>query len=91
MADNDNRSDPAKEGYTLSLSEKEIENELSLIFDPQVCLECGQDHSFKNSFENVRTSIDYLSACLRHRISVAIPIVERDNLANTLKKVVIRK
>ena len=30
MTDNNNRSDPAKKGYTLSLSEKEIEKELSL-------------------------------------------------------------
>jgi hypothetical protein len=58
MADNDNRSDPSKKGYTLSLTEKEIEKELSLIFDPQICAFCGQDHSFKNGFENVRTSID---------------------------------
>jgi hypothetical protein len=58
MADNDNRSDPAKKGYTLSLSKKEIENELSSIFDPQICAKCRHDHSFKNSFENVETSID---------------------------------
>ena len=58
MTDNNNRSDQAKKGYTLSLSEEEIEKELSLIFEPQICLECGQDHSFKNSFEDVKTSID---------------------------------
>jgi hypothetical protein len=69
MADNDNRSDPAKKGYTLSISEKEVENELSLIFDPQICPECGQDHSFKNSFEDVKTSIDYFLKYLTHNIS----------------------
>jgi hypothetical protein len=37
---------------------KEIENQLSLIFDPQTCLECRQDHSFKNGFERVKRSID---------------------------------
>jgi hypothetical protein len=90
MADN-NRSDPAKKDYTLSLSEKEIENQLSLIFDPQICPECGQDHSFKNDFEDVKTSIDDFPVYLRNRISIAIPIVERGNLANTLKKDVIKK
>jgi hypothetical protein len=69
MADNDNRSDPAKKGYTLSISEKEVENELSLIFDPQICPECGQDHSFKNSFEDVKTSIDYFLKYFTHNIS----------------------
>jgi hypothetical protein len=58
MVDNNIRSDPGKKDYTISLSEKEIEKELSLIFDPQICTECGQDHSFKNGFENVKTSID---------------------------------
>jgi hypothetical protein len=56
MTDNSNRSDPGKE---------EIEKELSIIFDSQICVECGQDHSFKNSFENVKTSIDYLPVLLR--------------------------
>jgi hypothetical protein len=74
MTDNSNRSDPAKKVYTLPLSEKEIENELSLIFDPQICAECGQDHSFKNSFQNVETSMDYLPAYLRHRISIVISV-----------------
>ena len=69
MADNSNRSDPAKEVYTLPLSEKEIENELSLIFDPQICADCGQDHSFKNSFHDVKTSIDYFLKYFTHNIS----------------------
>ena len=75
MTDNNNRSDPAKKGYTLSLSEKEIENELSLIFDPQICPDCGQDHSFKNSFESVRTSIDDFLECLSRVSGIAIPVV----------------
>ena len=92
MTDNSNRSDPAKKDYTLSLSEKEIENQLSLIFDPQICPECGQDHSFKNGFEDVKTSIDDFPVYLRNRISgIAISIVEGGNLANTRKKVVIKK
>jgi hypothetical protein len=73
MTDNSNRSDPAKKVYTLTLSGKETETELSLIFDRQTCAECGQDHSFKNSFEDVKTSIDdflYLN-----KISIAILIV----------------
>ena len=74
MADNDNRSDPAKKGYTLSISEEEIEKQLSIIFDSQICAECGHDHSFKNSFEDVKTSIDYLPAYLRHRISIVISV-----------------
>jgi hypothetical protein len=69
MIDNNNRSVPAKKDYTLSLSEKEIEKQLSLIFDPQICLECGQDHSFKNSFEDVRTSIDDFLKYSGNRIS----------------------
>ena len=72
MADNDNRSDPAKKGYTLSISEEEIERQLSLVFDSQICAECGHDHSFKNSFQDVETSMDYLPAYLRHRISIVI-------------------
>jgi hypothetical protein len=52
------RSDPAKKCYTLSISEEEIEKQLSIIFDPQICLECGQDHSFRYSFEDVMTSRD---------------------------------
>jgi hypothetical protein len=88
MTDNSNRSDPAKKDYTLSLSEKEIENELSLIFDPQICAECGHDHSFKNSFDDVETSIDDFLAYHRNRISIVIPIVEGWNLANTQKKAV---
>jgi hypothetical protein len=88
MTDNSNRSDPTKKDYTLS-SEKEIENELSLFFDSQKCAECGHYHGFKNSFEDVRTSMYYLPAHLIHRISIAISIVERDNLA--VKEVVIKK
>jgi hypothetical protein len=72
MTDNNNRSDPAKKCYTLSLFDKEIEKELSLIFDPQVCPDCDQDHSFKNSFEDVRTSIDDFPVYLRNRISIVI-------------------
>ncbi len=91
MFGNSIRSDPAKKGYTLSLSEEEIENELSLIFDPQICAECGRDHSFKNSFQGGETSIDYLPAYLRNKVPIAIPIAERGNLAMTLKKVIIKK
>ena len=92
MTDNNNRSDPVKKGYTLSLYEKEIEKQLSLIFDPQICPECGQDHSFKNSFEGVKTSIDDFPVYLGNKISgIAISIVEGGNLANTRKKGVIKK
>jgi hypothetical protein len=90
MTDKNNRSDPTKKGYTLSLSEEEIEKQLSLIFDPQICPDCGQDHSFKNSFEDVRTSIDDFPAYLRNRISIAIP-AEGGNLANTRKEAIRRK
>jgi hypothetical protein len=69
---------PAKKDYTLS--EDEIKRELSLIFDPQICPVCGQDHSFKNTFKDTKTSIDDLPA---NRISTAIPIVEVGYLANT--------
>ena len=41
-----NKPEQAKKSYTLSLSEEEIEKQLSLIFDPQICPECRQDHSF---------------------------------------------
>ena len=58
MADNNIRSDPAKKCYTLSISEEEIEKQLSKIFDSQICAMCRHDHSFKNSFENVETSIN---------------------------------
>jgi hypothetical protein len=87
MTDNSNKSDPSKKGYTLSLSEKEIENELSLIFDSQICAECGHDHSFKNRFETVKTSIDDIAAYLRNRTTISISVVE----ANTPKRVVIKK
>jgi hypothetical protein len=73
MADN-NRSDPAKRGYTLSLSEEAIEKQLSLIFDPQICAECGHDHSFKNSSIDVKTSIDDFPAYLRSRIPIAMSV-----------------
>jgi hypothetical protein len=79
MFGNNNKKDPVKK--CLTLSEKEIEKELSLIFDPQICAECGHDHSFKNSFEDVKTSIDDFSAYLRNRISIAIP-VEEGNLGS---------
>jgi hypothetical protein len=60
MTDNSNRSDPAKKVYTLPLSEKEIENELSLIFDPQICAECRQEkyaslNSCISKFEDTTT------------------------------------
>jgi hypothetical protein len=72
MTDNSNRSDPAKKVYTLPLSEKEIEKELSLIFDSHLV----SDHSFKSSSETVRTSIDDFPEYLRNRVSgIAIPIV----------------
>jgi hypothetical protein len=64
-----NKPKEAKKGYTLSLSKEEIEKELSLIFDPQICPECRQDHNFKNSFEDVRTSIDDFLKYSRNRIS----------------------
>jgi hypothetical protein len=88
MIDN-NRSVPAKKDYTLSLSEKEIEKQLSLTFDPQICLECGQDHSFKNNFKDVETSIDDFLAHLGNRISITIPIAYTD--AGTSKEAVIKK
>jgi hypothetical protein len=88
MFGNNNKKDPVKKNFTLS--EKEIEKELSLIFDPQICTECGHDHSFKNSFEDVKTSMDNFPAYLRNRISIAIP-VEGGNLANTRKEVIRRK
>jgi hypothetical protein len=86
-----NKPEQAKKDYTLSLSEEEIEKQLSLIFEPQICPECGQDHSFKNSFEGVKTSIDDFPVYLGNKISIAIPIVEGGNLANTRKKGVIKK
>jgi hypothetical protein len=72
MTDNSNRSDPAKKVYTLSLSGKETETQLSLIFDRQTCADCGQDHSFKNSFQDVETSIDDFPSYLRNRISMVV-------------------
>jgi hypothetical protein len=72
MFGNSIRSDPSKKDYTLSISEKEIENELSLIFDPQICAECRHDHSFKNSFQDAETSIDDFPSYLRNRISMVV-------------------
>jgi hypothetical protein len=66
MIDN-NRAVPAK---------KDIEKQLSLIFDPQICPKCRQDHSFKNNFEDVETSIDDFLAYLENRISITIPIAD---------------
>jgi hypothetical protein len=87
MIDNNNRSDPGKKDYTISLSEKETEKQLSLIFDPHICLECGQDHSFKNNFEDVETSIDdflaYLKIESQYPYLLQMPIHQ--------KKVVIKK
>jgi hypothetical protein len=68
MTDNNNRSDPAKKDCTLS--EEEIE-QLALTFDPQICSECGHDHSFKNA----KTSVDDFPVYLKNRISITIPIV----------------
>jgi hypothetical protein len=87
MANNNNRSVPSKKVFTLSLSEKGIEEELCLIFDSQIYPECEQDHSFKNSFESVRTSIDDFLAYLGNRVSKDIPIVE----VNTQKKVLTKR
>ena len=75
MIGNNNKPEQAKKSYTLSLSEEEIEKQLSLIFDPQICPECGQDHSFKSSFQDVKTSIDSFPVYLRNRISIVISIV----------------
>jgi hypothetical protein len=72
MVDNNIRSDPTKKDYTLSLPEKEIEKEPSLIFDPQICPECGHDHSFKNGLENVKTSIDYFLKWIGNRGVITI-------------------
>jgi hypothetical protein len=78
MFGNTNKSDPAKKGYTLSLSKKEIEKQLSLIFDPRICLGCGQDHGFKNSFENVGTSLDNFLKYFTNNISgINLCVVER--------------
>jgi hypothetical protein len=74
MIDNNNRAVPAKKYYTLFLSEEEIEKELSLIFDPQICQECGHDHSFKNNFEDIKTSIDDFTAYHRNRISIIVSV-----------------
>jgi hypothetical protein len=91
MFDNSTRSDPAKKGYTLSISKEEIERQLSLVFDSQICAECEHDHSFKNSFQDVKTSIDDFLAYLRNRISITIPIEEGWDLANTQKKAISKK
>ena len=82
MTDKNNRSDPAKKCCTLSLSEEEIEKQLSLIFDSQICAECGHDHSFKNSFEDVKTSMDNFPANLRNRISGIALCVAGGNLGS---------
>ena len=82
MTDNSNRSDPTKKDYTLSLSEEEIEKQLSLIFNSQICAECGHDHSFKNSFEDVKTRMDNFPACLRNRISGIAICVAGGNLGS---------
>jgi hypothetical protein len=74
ITDNSNKLDPFKKGNSLPLSEKEIKNELSLIFDSHICAECGHDHSFKNNFEDVKTSVDDF-LYRRNSISIAIPIV----------------
>jgi hypothetical protein len=69
MTDNSNRSDPAKKYCTLSISIEEIEKQLSIIFDSQICSECEHDHSFKNSFENVKTNIDDFLKYFTHDVS----------------------
>lgn len=74
--DNNYKSKQAKKGYILSLTEEEIEKELSIIFEPQICPECEQDHSFKNAFEDVKTSIDDFPDYFRSRISgIAMSVV----------------
>jgi hypothetical protein len=70
MFDNNNKKDLVKKCFTLS--EKEIEKELSLIFDPQICTECGQDRSFKNGFENIKTSIDHFLKWIGNRRVIMI-------------------
>jgi hypothetical protein len=76
VTDNNNRSDRSKKGYTLSLYEEEIEKELSLIFDPQICPECGQDHSFKNSFEDVKlNTVDFPKYFGNRHSGIAISVV----------------
>jgi hypothetical protein len=76
VTDNNNRSDRSKKGYTLSLYEEEIEKELPLIFDPQICPECGQDHSFKNSFEDVKLNIvDFPKYFGNRHSGIAISVV----------------
>ena len=51
-----NNTKQAKKCYTLSLSGEDMEKEISLIFDPPIFPECGQDHSFNNTFEDVKTN-----------------------------------
>lgn len=76
MVGNNNKSDQAKKGYTGFLSEEEIEKELSLIFESQICSECGQDHSFKNDFENVKTSMgDFLKYFLNNISGMTVCII----------------
>jgi hypothetical protein len=69
----------AKKDYTGSLSEEEVEQELSLVYDSQICPQCKKDHSFKNIFDNVITSIDdFLN--IRNRILVrAVSIADYED------------
>lgn len=70
-----NNTKQAKKGYTLSLSE-EIEKEISLISEPQICPECGQDHSFKNTFEDVKLNIvDFPKYFGNRHSGIAISVV----------------
>lgn len=63
---------------SIVVTEEEIKKELGIVFDSQICRECEQDHSFKNNFENVKTSMDdFLN--IRNRIwERAVPFAGYD-------------
>mgnify|MGYP007135522591 CR=1 FL=1 len=44
-----------------------VDNQQCQIIDDHECKECGQDHSFKQNFEDVKTSIDIIPEMLRRR------------------------
>jgi len=69
MNDSYYKSNLAKKSYAAFPSEEETEKQLSLIFDPQICPECGEDHSFKNRFENVKANMDNFPNCIRNNVS----------------------
>ena len=76
MFGNNNKPKQAKKDYTGSLSEEKIEKELAIIFDPQICPECGQDHSFKNTFEDVKLNIvDFPKYFGNRHSGIAISVV----------------